>query len=169
MDRNENALVEMTDGRWPAFAAEGFAALAQADRLRLILALGDDELSANHLADIVALSPLAVQQHLAVLAFHGFVSSQRYGDRLFYRVSNPLVSQLVLSKLPTPADMRFGRTAGTQREKITADIARTPGCRWATAGPEPSPPTCPEATPGAAGTSSPPAAARCPGRTPSAP
>jgi DNA-binding transcriptional ArsR family regulator len=109
MDRSESALVEMTDVRWLAFAAEGFAALAQVDRVRLVLALGDDELSVNHLADIVALSPLAVRQHLAVLAFHGFVSSQRYGDRLFYRVSNPLVSRLVLSKLPIPVDIRFGR------------------------------------------------------------
>ncbi|WP_138444690.1 ArsR/SmtB family transcription factor [Sinomonas susongensis] len=112
MDGNEDALAETTDVRWLASAAEGFAALAQADRVRLILALGDDELSANHLADIAALSPSAVHEHLAVLAFHGFVSSQRYGDRLFYRVSNPLVSQFILSKLPIPADTRFGHPRG---------------------------------------------------------
>jgi DNA-binding transcriptional ArsR family regulator len=44
---------------------EVFAMLADATRVRIILALRDGELPVNHLADIVDKTPAAVSRHLA--------------------------------------------------------------------------------------------------------
>jgi DNA-binding transcriptional ArsR family regulator len=52
-------------------AVEVFSMLADATRIRIILALRDQELSVNHLADIVDKSAPAVSQHLAKLAWRG--------------------------------------------------------------------------------------------------
>ena len=55
------------DSLYVELAVEVFAMLADATRVRIILALeGAGELSVNHIADIVDKSPAAVSQHLAV-------------------------------------------------------------------------------------------------------
>lgn len=69
--------------------------LADATRVRLILALRDGELSVNHLADIVDKSPAAVSQHLAKLRLARIVSTRQDGTRVFYRLENEHASQLV--------------------------------------------------------------------------
>jgi len=69
--------------------------LADATRVRMILALRDDELSVNHLADIVDKSPTAVSQHLAKLRMARMVSTRQSGNRVFYRLANDHASKLV--------------------------------------------------------------------------
>ncbi|MFW6600024.1 ArsR/SmtB family transcription factor [Propionibacteriaceae bacterium Y2011] len=77
-------------------AVEVFGLLADATRVRIILALREnDELSVNHLADIVAKSPAAVSQHLAKLRMARIVSTRQDGQRVFYRLTNEHASQLV--------------------------------------------------------------------------
>lgn len=91
---------ETVDARHLALAVEVFAVLAHPDRLRLVLALGSDELSVNHLADIVDMSPVSVQQHLSMLEFVRVVTSRRYEERPFYRLADAHVRHLVLEHLP---------------------------------------------------------------------
>ena len=56
------------DSPFVELAVEVFGLLADATRVRIILALrGSGEVSVNHLADIVDKSPAAVSQHLAKL------------------------------------------------------------------------------------------------------
>ena len=54
--------------------------LADATRIRIILALRDEELSVNHLADIVDKSPAAVSQHLAKLRLARIVATRHANE-----------------------------------------------------------------------------------------
>lgn len=83
------------DSQYVELAVEVFSMLADATRVRIILALRDDELSVNHLADIVDKTPPAVSQHLAKLRLARIVSSRQDGTRVFYRLANEHARQLV--------------------------------------------------------------------------
>lgn len=84
------------DSQYVELAVEVFGLLADATRVRIILALrASDELSVNHLADIVDKSPAAVSQHLAKLRMARIVSTRQEGQRVFYRLENEHASQLV--------------------------------------------------------------------------
>jgi len=83
------------DSQFVELAVEVFGMLADATRVRLILALRDGELSVNHLADIVDKSPAAVSQHLAKLRLARIVSTRQDGQRVLYRLENEHASKLV--------------------------------------------------------------------------
>lgn len=86
----------MPDSDYVELAVEVFQMLADATRVRIILALRDiEELSVNHLADIVDKSPTAVSQHLAKLRLGRIVSTRQDGTRVFYRLENEHARQLV--------------------------------------------------------------------------
>ncbi|MGV2901218.1 ArsR/SmtB family transcription factor [Microbacterium sp. AGC62] len=76
-------------------AVEVFSMLADATRIRIILALRDQELSVNHLADIVDKSAPAVSQHLAKLRLARIVVTRQEGTKVFYRLANEHARQLV--------------------------------------------------------------------------
>lgn len=77
-------------------AVEVFSMLADATRVRIILALDrSDELSVNHLADLVGKSPAAVSQHLAKLRLARIVATRQEGQRVFYRLEDEHAAQLV--------------------------------------------------------------------------
>jgi DNA-binding transcriptional ArsR family regulator len=77
-------------------AVEIFAMLADATRVRVILALQDaGELSVNHLAGLVDKSPAAVSQHLAKLRLARIVATRHEGQRVYYRLENEHASELV--------------------------------------------------------------------------
>jgi DNA-binding transcriptional ArsR family regulator len=83
------------DGQYVELAVEVFSMLADATRVRIVLALRDRELSVNQLASIVDKSPAAVSQHLAKLRLARLVTTRQDGTRNFYRLANMHVSQLV--------------------------------------------------------------------------
>jgi DNA-binding transcriptional ArsR family regulator len=83
------------DSQYVELAVEVFAMLADATRVRIILALNEHELSVNHLAEIVDKTPAAVSQHLAKLRLARFVTSRHDGTRVFYRLANEHARQLV--------------------------------------------------------------------------
>ena len=85
-----------TESPYVELAVEVFAMLADATRVRIVMALRDaGELSVNHLADIVDKSPAAVSQHLAKLRLAHIVSTRQEGQRVFYRLENEHASRLV--------------------------------------------------------------------------
>lgn len=69
--------------------------LADATRVRIVLALRDGEQPVNALAEFVGKSPAAVSQHLAKLRLARVVTTRQDGTRIFYRLANEHVSQLV--------------------------------------------------------------------------
>ena len=83
------------EGQYVELAVEIFSMLADATRVRIILALRDEELSVNHLADILDKSPASVSQHLAKLRLARIVAARQDGQRVFYRLENEHAQQLV--------------------------------------------------------------------------
>ena len=108
------------DSQYVELAVEVFAMLADATRVRIILALRDDELSVNHLADIVDKSPAAVSQHLAKLRLARIVATRQEGTRVFYRLENEHARKLV-----TDAVFQAEHSLGTspRHHHVTADNA----------------------------------------------
>ncbi|MGV3714306.1 ArsR/SmtB family transcription factor [Pseudolysinimonas sp.] len=76
-------------------AVEVFSLLADATRVRIILALRDGELSVNHLADIVDKSPTVVSQHLAKMRLGRLVQVRRQGTTAFYSLVDEHARTLV--------------------------------------------------------------------------
>ncbi|WP_282568147.1 metalloregulator ArsR/SmtB family transcription factor [Agromyces sp. H66] len=83
------------ESQYVELAVEVFSMLADSTRVRIILALRDDELSVNHLAGLVHKSPAAVSQHLAKLRLARIVATRQEGTRVFYRLANEHARQLV--------------------------------------------------------------------------
>lgn len=84
-----------TGSEYVELAVEVFAMLADATRVRIILALRDEELSVNHLADIIDRTPTSVSQHLAKLRLARIVTARRQGTTMFYRLVDEHARRLV--------------------------------------------------------------------------
>ncbi|WP_426625222.1 ArsR/SmtB family transcription factor [Leifsonia sp. McL0607] len=96
MDANKAICGRLPDSQYVELAVEVFGMLADATRVRIILALRDTgELSVNHLADILDKQPAAVSQHLAKLRLARIVATRQDGQRVFYRLENEHASRLV--------------------------------------------------------------------------
>jgi DNA-binding transcriptional ArsR family regulator len=95
MDADKQICGRDPDSQYVELAVEVFSMLADATRVRLILALRGGEQSVNQLADVVAKSPAAVSQHLAKLRLARFVTTRQEGTRVFYRLENEHAGQLV--------------------------------------------------------------------------
>ncbi|MBC7517872.1 MAG: helix-turn-helix transcriptional regulator [Microbacteriaceae bacterium] len=83
------------DSQYVELAVEVFAMLADATRVRLILAMRDGEKSVNELADVVDKMPAAVSQHLAKMRLGRLVVARQEGTRVFYRLANEHAARLV--------------------------------------------------------------------------
>ena len=87
------------DAHYVELATEVFTLLADATRVRIILALRDAELSVSALAETVGKSPTAVSQHLAKLRWGRVVRARHEGNRVFYALvdehARTLVAQAV--------------------------------------------------------------------------
>ncbi|WP_422934800.1 ArsR/SmtB family transcription factor [Sinomonas sp. P47F7] len=84
------------DSQYVNLAVEIFSMLADATRVRIILALSTHgELSVNHLADVVGKAPAAASQHLAKLRLARMVTVRQDGTRAFYRLTDEHASRLV--------------------------------------------------------------------------
>ena len=110
------------DSQYVELAVEVFGLLADATRVRIILALrASDELSVNHLADIVDKSPAAVSQHLAKLRLARMVTTRQDGTRVFYALAEEHARQLVTDAI-FQAEHSLG---GTPHHHRQADDSRT--------------------------------------------
>jgi DNA-binding transcriptional ArsR family regulator len=89
---------EYVDTSYAAALVEVFASLAELSQVRVILALGDDEVSANHLADILEMPSMEVQQHLAALEILEVVAVRARGSVRFFRLIDTHVRHLVFER-----------------------------------------------------------------------
>lgn len=83
------------DSQYVELAVEVFAMLADATRVRIILALRDGETAVGALAEAVGKSPAAVSQHLAKMRLARMVSTRQDGTKVMYRLENEHARQLV--------------------------------------------------------------------------
>ncbi|WP_166789656.1 ArsR/SmtB family transcription factor [Cryobacterium fucosi] len=95
MDADTQGCGREPDSQFVELAVEVFGMLADATRVRIILALRGGELSVNQLAEAVDKSPAAVSQHLAKLRLARMVTTRHEGTRVYYRLENEHASQLV--------------------------------------------------------------------------
>ena len=95
MDADKQICGREPDGQFVELAVEVFGMLADATRVRIVLALRDGELSVNRLAEILEKSPAAVSQHLAKLRLARIVTTRQEAQRVFYRLENEHASKLV--------------------------------------------------------------------------
>lgn len=95
MNAGRQIVERSVDNQSVELAVEIFAMLADATRVRIILALKDVELSVNELAVVVDKPPAAVSQHLAKLRLARIVLTRHEGNRVFYRLANEHARQLV--------------------------------------------------------------------------
>jgi DNA-binding transcriptional ArsR family regulator len=94
-------------GRLPAALldqlAERFKALAEPNRLAILSALHDGELSVGELVDETELGQANVSKHLDVLRRYGFVERRKDGLNVFYRLADKEVFRI--------CDIMCGRVA----------------------------------------------------------
>ncbi|MFC6420123.1 ArsR/SmtB family transcription factor [Sanguibacter inulinus] len=130
--QTEDHLVEL--------AVEVFAMFADATRLRIVLALRGGELPVNDIAQAVGKSPSAVSQHLAKLRMARLVSTRQDGTRVFYRLTNEHVRELVTDAIYQAEHVAEGFP------RLHHHAAETPQTVTTTPGPRAAPGT--RATPG---------------------
>ncbi len=84
-------------GQAHAARLEGvFKMLASDTRLRLLHALvRAGQLCVTDLADVVGLRPQAVSNQLQRLVDRGIVAARRDGNRIWYRITDPCVTELL--------------------------------------------------------------------------
>ena len=87
------------DNDFVEVAVEVFRLLADATRIRIVLALRNGELSVNPLAEMVDRSPAAVSQHLAKMRWAKIVRVRQDGNRMFYRLTDEHAIRLVVEAL----------------------------------------------------------------------
>ncbi len=84
------------DSSYVELAVEVFGMLADATRVRIILALQDaQELSVNSIAEAVDKSPAGVSQHLAKLRDDGLVATRKDRQMVFYRIADPRAAKIL--------------------------------------------------------------------------
>ena len=90
--------------------AEMFRALAHPTRIRVLEVLVDGEQSVGALADVLNLDLPPLSQQLAVLRNAHIVTTRREGSMVFYRVTDPRMSQLlVTAKQLLATELRSGQ------------------------------------------------------------
>ena len=112
-------------------AVEVFGLLADATRLRIILALRDGEQSVGRLAELVGKSPTAVSQHLAKLRWGRIVQARQEGTHMYYRLANEHVARLVVDAVhqaehSVDADPSHHRAARPPSEDATPATSTRP-------------------------------------------
>jgi DNA-binding transcriptional ArsR family regulator len=95
MDADKQICGREVDSQYVELAVEVFSMLADATRVRLILALRDGELAVGDLAEKVGKAPAAVSQHLAKMRLARMVTGRQEGTKVFYRLANEHARQLV--------------------------------------------------------------------------
>lgn len=121
MDADKEICGREPDSQYVELAVEVFAMLADATRVRIILALRDGELSVNHLAGIVDKSAAAVSQHLAKLRLARIVATRHEGTRVFYRLENEHARQIVSDAI-LQAEHSLGGTPRHHHEAVEAEL-----------------------------------------------
>jgi ArsR family transcriptional regulator len=74
--------------------AARFRVLAEPMRLRILNALGEDEMSVTELVDVTAAGQANVSKHLAMLADARLVARRKEGLNVYYRVADETVFDL---------------------------------------------------------------------------
>ncbi len=76
-------------------AARSLRAMGHPLRLKILCVLGDQEISVQDIVDTVGTSQSNISQHLAILRDKGVLKTRRDANRVYYRVGDVRVLQLI--------------------------------------------------------------------------
>jgi len=105
-------------------------ALSDKNRVRALLALGDQEVCVCQLIELLQLAPSTVSKHMSILRQAKLVSGRKKGRWMYYRLPGKTASETVsraiaLARRATSNDPRIrkdaermGKILGTQKELI---------------------------------------------------
>lgn len=109
------------DSEYVELAVEVFALLADATRVRIVLALRDvEELSVNRLAEIVDRPASTVSQHLAKMRMARMVTTRQHAQRVYYKLANEHAVRLVADAI-FQAEHALSRTPRHHHEMAAAE------------------------------------------------
>jgi ArsR family transcriptional regulator len=77
------------------FKADIFQALGHPTRIAILEFLGEGELSAGALMEMLGMEQANVSQHLAILRAKQIVMNRRAGNQVFYSVRDPIIIEVL--------------------------------------------------------------------------
>lgn len=96
-------------------AARQFSVLAESARLLLLRELMTGEASVGELVEKAGIKQGTVSKHLGILASAGFLERERMGNKVIYRICDPVVfdlCELMCYRLSSEASRRAESLAG---------------------------------------------------------
>jgi DNA-binding transcriptional ArsR family regulator len=76
-------------------ASAAMQAMAHPLRLKILCLVGNQELSVLEIVDAVGTSQSNISQHLAVLRDHGILDARKDANKVYYRIVDPRVLQMI--------------------------------------------------------------------------
>lgn len=76
-------------------AARSLKAMAHPIRLKILCALGDDEVSVQCIVEMVGTSQSNISQHLGILREKGILMTRKNANRVYYRVGDKRTLRLI--------------------------------------------------------------------------
>src|SRR3954469_15203579 len=76
-------------------ASAAMQAMAHPLRLKILCLVGSQELSVLEIVDAVGTSQSNISQPLAVLRDHGILAARKDANKVFYRIEDPRVLQMI--------------------------------------------------------------------------
>lgn len=76
-------------------AAECLKVMAHPVRLRMVNVLMQGEFAVHEIAELCRTSPNQTCEHLRLLKSHGFLSSERRGRTVYYKIASPQLPGLI--------------------------------------------------------------------------
>jgi len=76
-------------------ASAAMQAIAHPVRLKILCLVGSSEISVLEIVDAVGTSQSNISQHLAVLRDTGILKARKEANKVFYRVGDPRVLQMI--------------------------------------------------------------------------
>ena len=84
-----------TDDQDIELAARSLKAMSHPLRLKILCALGGDEISVQDIVEIVGTSQSNISQHLGILREKGILVTRKHANRVYYRIGDKRMLRLI--------------------------------------------------------------------------
>jgi len=112
MSHGASTPADRLDAPFAALVADTMQALATASRVRILGQLHSGPCSVNDLAEGVGMDASAVSHQLRLLRHLGFVTGERDGRRIVYRLHDEHVGQMLEEAISHVEHLRIAAAAG---------------------------------------------------------
>ena len=85
-----------TDDEDIELAARSLKAMSHPLRLKILCALGNNEISVQDIVEIVGTSQSNISQHLGILREKGILVTRKHANRVYYRIGDNRMLRLIV-------------------------------------------------------------------------